>query len=164
MKILLSPRTFPDCKTAEKAMNYVFRWFEAIEQTHPRVWRYLQARVEDPVAGPLQMSCREERIRLSIRAICGTASSQAAPHYRPDGMEPYLNFDLASTRVRPAMSYDEAIRIIRTPVTGVCKCDAYYGFTCRFCELKHMEELALGLIESVSETMVDAEIRELVPA
>jgi len=164
MKILLSHRNFPTSTAAQAAMTYVFEQFAMIERTYPRVWNMLNLSVEDPAPGLLTMSKRQLRARLHIRLICTEAAGLFAPNYYSDGMEPRVEFELVSDYVRPAMSYDEALRIIGTPITGRCGCDTFFGLTCRFCEAQERHEEAMELIATASETMVDAEIRELVAA
>jgi hypothetical protein len=164
MKILLSHRNFPTSTAAQAAMTYVFEQFAMLERTHPRVWNMLNLSVEDPATGVLTMPDRELRARLHIRLMCTEAAGIFAPAYYSDGMEPRVEFELVSEHVRPAMSYDEAIRIMEKPITGRCNCDTFYGLTCRFCEAHERYEEAIDLIATASETMVDAEIRELVAA
>jgi len=164
MKILLSHRNFPTPTAAQAAMTYVFQQFALLERTHKRVWNMLNLSVEDPAASVLTMPSRELRARFYIRLICTEAAGLFAPAYYSDGMEPRVEFELVSDYVRPAMSYDEALRIMATPITGRCNCDTFYGLTCRFCEAQERHEEAMDLIATASETMVDVEIRDLVAA
>jgi len=164
MKILLSHRNFPTPTAAQAAIAYVFEQFAMLERTHSRVWNMLNVSVEDPAPGLLTMPDRQLRARLYIRLICTEAAGLFAPAYYSDGMEPRIEFELVSERTRPAMSYDEALRIMGTPITGRCGCDTFFGLTCRFCEAQERCEEAMDLIATASETMVDAEIRELVEA
>jgi len=164
VKILLSHRNFPTPTAAQAAMTYVFEQFAMLERTHPRVWNMLNLSVEDPAPGLLTMPKREWQARFYIRRLCTEAAGLFAPNYYSDGMEPRVEFELVSDYVRPAMSYDEALRIIGTPITGRCGCDTFFGLTCRFCEAQERHEEAMELIATASETMVDADIRELVAA
>jgi hypothetical protein len=164
MKILLSHRNFPTSTAAQAAMTYVFQQFAMLERTHPRVWNMLNLSVEDPAPGLLTMPARQLQARLYIRLICTEAAGRFAPAYYSDGMEPRVEFELVSDYTRPAMSYDEALRIMRTPITGHCGCDTFFGLTCRFCEAHERHEEAMDLIATASETMVDSEIQELVAA